>query len=53
VHKPKLQLVHLFASAVAETNGTIAAAKVSAATPARAFKGMNAMIFLRRLWKIH
>jgi hypothetical protein len=35
----------------AETNGA-AAAKVSAAIPARAFEGMSPMIFLRRLWKI-
>jgi hypothetical protein len=27
-------------------------AQVSAAIPARAFKGMSAIIFLRRLWKI-
>jgi hypothetical protein len=37
---------------VAKTNGTIAAAKVSAAIPACTFKGMSATIFLRRLWKI-
>jgi hypothetical protein len=35
-----------------ETNGATAAAKVSAAIPARTFKEMSAMIFLRRLWKI-
>jgi hypothetical protein len=35
---------------VAETNGAIPAAKVSAAIPDRAFKGMSAMVFLRRLW---
>jgi hypothetical protein len=29
-----------------------AAAKVSAAIPARVFNGMSAMIFLRRAWKI-
>jgi hypothetical protein len=34
-----------------ETNGA-AAAKVRAAIPACAFKGMSATIFLRRLWKI-
>jgi hypothetical protein len=39
-------------AAVAETNGTTAAAKVSAAIPDRAFKGMSAMTFLRRLWKM-
>jgi hypothetical protein len=33
-------------------DGATAAAEVSAAIPARAFKGMSAMIFLRRLWKI-
>jgi hypothetical protein len=39
-------------AAVAETNGTTAAAKVSAAIPDRTFKGMSAMTFLRRLWKM-
>jgi hypothetical protein len=34
-----------------ETNGA-AAAKVSAAIPACAFKGMSDTIFLHRLWKI-
>jgi hypothetical protein len=37
---------------VAKTNGATAAAKVSAPIPARAFKGVSAMIFLRRSWKI-
>src|SRR6516162_571651 len=36
----------------AKTNGTTAAAKVSAAIPVRAFNGLSVMIFLRRLWKI-
>ncbi len=36
---------------VAKTNGTTAAAKVSAAIPARPFKGMSAMILPRRLRK--
>jgi hypothetical protein len=35
----------------AKTNGTTAAAKVSAAVPVRAFNGLSVMIFLR-LWKI-
>jgi hypothetical protein len=37
---------------VAKTNGATAAAKVSAGIPARAFNGMGATIYLRRLWKI-
>src|SRR5215831_9260811 len=36
----------------AKTNGTTAAAKVSAAIPVRAFNGLSVMIFLRRLWRI-
>src|SRR5262249_26266858 len=36
----------------AKTNGTTAAAKVSAAIPVRGFNGLSVMIFLRRLWKI-
>jgi hypothetical protein len=36
----------------AKTNGTTAAAKVSAAIPVRAFNGLSVMIFLRRVWKI-
>src|SRR6516162_9391289 len=32
----------------AKTNGTTAAAKVSAAIPVRAFNGLSVMIFLRR-----
>ena len=36
----------------AKTNGTTAAAKVSAAIPVRAFNGLSVMIFLRRMWKI-
>ena len=34
---------------IAGANGTIAAANVSAAIPARVFERMSAMIFLRRL----
>jgi hypothetical protein len=37
---------------VAKTNGANVAAKVSAAIPVRAFKGMSAMIFPHRSWKI-
>jgi hypothetical protein len=43
------KLTRVALAGVAETNGANAAAKVSAAIPARAFKEMSAMIFLRRL----
>jgi len=36
----------------AKSSNRAAATKVSAAIPVRAFKGMSAIIFLRRLWKI-
>jgi hypothetical protein len=40
------------AFATTQAYRTTAAAMVSAAIPARTFKGMSAMISLRRLWKI-
>src|SRR5262245_35603284 len=51
-HRATDKLHRFCPTGVAKTNGTTAAAKVRAAIPARAFNGMNAMIFLRRLWKI-